>query len=597
MRERLSFDPFVLPFTIGLVYIIVFLTAATVRVIKGLPAEDRQRLLKGFFGPKFFVSVKEVFLECLIHKKIFKRNSWLGYMHMSIAFGWFMLILLGHIEVKFYAPHRFNLPYFPIFFRYFMMATETTLKGALFFFLMDFFLLLTLSGVFLAILKRVRKKRFGMRRTTRLKIGDTFAMYALWAIFPLRLLAESFTSNVGGGSFLTRGFGLIFENFVSNPNNTLPIWWAYSIALGVFFVALPHSRYMHIPSEILLIFMRNSGIKINTDKQVSGYAKVSIYSCSRCGICIDPCQMMSAARMNKRASVYFLRQVRHKEKETENSAFSCLMCGRCVDACPVGIDSCSIKQSVRNKSLPIGTSNQYSYLPAESVPANSPDVLYFAGCMTHLTPAIKGAMQSILNHASVSYRFMDENGSICCGRPLLLAGQTEAAQRLMDANKKIIENSGAKTLVTSCPICYRAFNETYGLKVEVLHHTQYIYRLMEEGKLKVSKSDKSMVFHDSCELGRYSSIYDEPRSVLNQLATLVPTSHDGKEGLCCGGSIGTTRMNATQRKKIAVDAADKLTVAKPDCLVTSCPLCKKTFANATSYPVKDIAQVVEEALV
>lgn len=596
MKERLSYDPFVLPFTFGIIYIVAYLIIATIRVINSLPKEDKQRLVKGLFSKRIFISIKEIFLECLLHRKIFQRNKWLGFMHMSIAFGWFMMILIGHIEVKLYAPQRFNLPYYPLFFRYFVMETETTLRGGLFFFLMDFFLLLTLTGIGMAMYKRINKRRFGMRRTTRLRLGDTIAMYTLWAIFPLRLLAESFTSNVSGGSFLTRGFGLVFENFVSNPDHTLPIWWAYSIALGVFFVALPHSRFMHIPTEALLIVLRNSGIKV--EKRNKGYATVGIYSCSRCGMCLDPCQMVSAARLNNRASVYFLRQVRHNEKETENTANSCLMCGRCVDACPVGIDSCSIKQNVRyERTLPTGTAQQYSYLPEPTAVEIKPEILYFAGCMTHLTPGIKQSMQTILNQAKVNYLFMDEEGSICCGRPLLLAGQTNAANRLIEANKKIIEESGAKTLVTSCPICYRAFNETYNLPIKVLHHTEYLERLVDEGRIKLQKGLKNFVYHDSCELGRYSNIYEQPRNVLKNIAYLQPTPHDGKDGLCCGGSIGSTLLTSTQRKKIAAEAAGKLTEKQPDCLVTSCPLCKKTFDNTTTTEVKDIAQVVEEALV
>ena len=110
MKERLNYDPFVLPFTFGIVYILTYLLVATIRVIKSLPKEDKQRLVKGLFSKKIFISLKEIFMECLLHRKIFQHNKWLGFMHMSIAFGWFMIILIGHIEVKLYAPTRFNLP-------------------------------------------------------------------------------------------------------------------------------------------------------------------------------------------------------------------------------------------------------------------------------------------------------------------------------------------------------------------------------------------------------------------------------------------------------------------------------------------------------
>ena len=253
MKERLSFDLFVLPFTIGIAYIVLYCTIGIVRIIREMPAEDRRKLYRSLFSVKVFSSIKEIFLECLIHRKIFKKNALLGYMHMSIAFGWFMMIFLAHIEVKLFAPHRFNLPYYPIFFRYFTVITENTLKGAFFFFLMDFFLLMTLSGIGLAIFKRIRSRIFGMKRTTRLKLGDTIAMYSLWAIFPLRLLAESFTTSAGGGSFLTNSFGNLFENFVSNYLLMSPTWLLYSNALGIFCVALSHSRCMRKLTERLRI--------------------------------------------------------------------------------------------------------------------------------------------------------------------------------------------------------------------------------------------------------------------------------------------------------------------------------------------------------
>ena len=73
-----------------------------------------------------------------------------------------MLIVIGHIEVLLYTPHRAKLLYYPIFFRYFVAETESTMEGAVLFFLMDFFLLMVLSGITLAIIKRIRSRLFGM---------------------------------------------------------------------------------------------------------------------------------------------------------------------------------------------------------------------------------------------------------------------------------------------------------------------------------------------------------------------------------------------------------------------------------------------------
>ncbi len=240
------------------------------RILLQLPAEDRKRFLKSLITPKTMLkNVKDIFCDCLLHVKIWKRNKLLGYMHSSIAFGWFMLIVIGHIEVLLYTPHRAKLLYYPIFFRYFVAETESTMEGAVLFFLMDFFLLMVLSGITLAIIKRIRSRLFGMRRTTRPSFLDMIGLYSLWAIFPLRLLAEGFTANISGGSFLTKSLNHLFSAFLSDTTNILPCWWAYSCALCVFFVVLPFTRYMHIPSEILLIPMRNAGLKIRNARRAS----------------------------------------------------------------------------------------------------------------------------------------------------------------------------------------------------------------------------------------------------------------------------------------------------------------------------------------
>ena len=591
MRERFIYDPFVLPFMIGFIFICLYMIAGIISTIKELPYEDRKKLGKSIFSRKIFVSIKEIFMECLFHRKIFKRNHILGFMHASIAFGWFMLIVLGHIEVRLYCPERVSLPYFPIFFRFFMMKTESTLGGSLLFFLMDATLLIILIGIGLAIYKRINSRLMGMRRTTRLKMGDRIAMYSLWAIFPLRLLAESFTSGIGGGSFLTRGFGLVFESFVANEALIRPMWWAYSIALGTFFFALPVSRYMHIPAEILLIVLRNAGIK--SKKTNIGYGNIELYSCSRCGICIDACQMSVAARLDRKTTVYFMRMLRQRKSDIEAAAQQCIMCGRCVQACPVGIDSCRLKQNVR-RSESFYSPTQYKYFPPTETIRT--DVLYFAGCMTHLTPGIVKAMQKIFKRADINYRMMDEGGGICCGRPLMLLGQEKSAALMIEKNTDIILQSNAELLVTSCPICYKIFNEEYSLPIPVMHHTQYIEQLIDKGAVAVNHTGLSAVYHDPCELGRNSGIYNPPRHTLRQIATLVSARYEREEGLCCGAGIANAVLTNSHRRKIAQDALQKLTEEKPDVLVTACPLCKKTFTGAGSQKVEDIAEVVSRAM-
>jgi Fe-S oxidoreductase len=95
----------------------------------------------------------------------------------------------------------------------------------------------------------------------------------------------------------------------------------------------------------------------------------------------------------------------------------------------------------------------------------------------HQTPAIKKAMQSLLSEAVINYWFMDETGGFCCGRPMMLAGHKEQADLMIGKNRRIILESGAKTLVTSCPICYKVFAKDYDLNIRIVHHTQYLLEL------------------------------------------------------------------------------------------------------------------------
>jgi len=596
MRERFLFgyDPFVLPFTLAMVFIILYLLIGAGRVILALTKDERLSLVKSLNPARLLNTTKEIFVDCLLHVKVFKRNIVLGYMHFSIAFGWFMLIFIGHIEVLLYTPQRNGVLYYPVFFRYFVMETQQTLRGSFFFFLMDLFLLMVLSGIGLAIFKRFRSRALGMRRTTKLKIGDRLVLYSLWAIFPLRLLAESFTANISGGSFLTTSINHLVHGFVTNPENALPIWWCYSIALSTFLFTLPFSRYMHIPTEIMLIILRNAGIKATSYR--NGYAECEIYSCSRCGICIDACPMGVNTGDIKFSSVYTIRLLRRREDAIE-SAEKCLMCNKCVEVCPVGINSTQIKLLYRQKSNN-NKSHNFSYLPDKIGKESLNKVLYYAGCMTHLSPSIYISLFKILRSAGIEYTFMDSDGSVCCGRPLLLSGDISGSRKLIEKNTEYIKASGCKTLLLSCPICYKVFKEEYKLEgIEIMHHSQYLNELVKIGRLKLSKGTEKLVYHDPCELGRGSGVYNQPRELLSYVGDLKASPEERGESICCGGSLGSLTLSYDKRKKITEHALVSLNTLNPDTLVTACPLCLKTFSPLNNKRTVDISQIVSEHII
>ena len=605
MNDRIAsgYADFVLPFVVGMVFVLGYCLFSLIRILWELPGDDRRRFLRSLVTPRTALrNIRDIFLDCLIHVKLWRRNPLLGYMHSSIAFGWFMIIVLGHLEVMLFVPHRIHFFYYPIFFNYFVAETSGTVQGAALFFLMDFFLLMILSGIALAIIKRIRSRWFGLRRTTRPSLLDRIGLYALWSIFPLRLLAEGFTAHISGGSFLTVPLNSLFRSFLGNDMNMLPTWWAYSCALCVFMCVLPFTRYMHIPAEMLLIPLRNAGLTIRHPRR--GLAKVEVYSCPGCGVCIDACPMTVKKANVRDTTVYLNRNIRRgNERRIEEISDKCLLCGKCTALCQVGVEGPVLRIAQRARRS-FGLEPDFSSLslaPAlatmerfDGTQQAGERVAYFAGCMTQLTPGISRSVESLLKKAGVDYRFIDRDGGLCCGRPMLTTGRFRQAWQLIRKNSELIRASGATTLLLSCPICYKVFREHYKLEgIRVVHHSVYFHELMQQGRLDPVKGDLNYVFHDPCELGRGSGIYEEPRRILGRSGYLTEAEKNRAESICCGGSLGSLTLDFQARADITEAALRNLTVGGPDVIVTACPLCRSTLRRYADRPVRDLAEVLD----
>ena len=589
------FADFCIPFIAGAT---VMFTAIAIKYflwLRGLPKGDKILIIKGIFSPRVITATWEVVRESLLHHHIFKVNPLLGYMHMSLAFGWFLLISVGWIETIAYLGLKMIPLQGHVFFKYFAALNGINEHKPMFDFAMDFLLLFVLSGVALAWIKRMRSRAMGMKKTTQHISFDRIALTALWFVFPVRLLCESVTSAIyGGGGFLTGGIGSLLAAGINiDILNAIyePLWWLYSCALGVFFVAMPFSRYMHIFTEIPLIYLRH--FRLRPEAKEKSYDNFEVEACSRCGICIDPCQLQMQLGINDVQSVYFLRD-RRKNRLQQKIANNCLMCGRCEQICPVGINLNTLRLNSRTSMRNIPNESRYKYLKNLDRSSGEGRVGYFAGCMTLLTPNTLSAMQRIFDAAHEDVWWADKNGGVCCGRPLKLSGESDSAQKMIDYNKSLFYKHNITTLVTSCPICLRIFNEEYKLDgIEVLHHSEYILRLIQQGRLHVNYStEQTFTYHDPCELGRGSGIYDEPRAVIEAIGSLLEPSHTRKNALCCGSSLANTAINDSQQLTIARNVAEDLDNTGADTIVTACPLCKKAIARGATHKVKDLSEIV-----
>jgi len=215
--------------------------------------------------------------------------------------------------------------------------------------------------------------------------------------------------------------------------------------------------------------------------------------------------------------------------------------------------------------------------------SDNPEVLYWAGCMaSYRLKETATSMARILGAAGVSFTTLgDEEGE--CGSVLIRMGHWIEAKRIAKENKTKLEETGAKTLVTSCPACFKTFANDYPklfgieLKLEILHSSQLLERLIGAGKMTLPKLNLKVAYHDPCYLGRHLNIYDPPRKVIKAMSGVDLREHPKSRWLsaCCGAG-GAASFKYTHESLAVEQAAKRVKQLKgtgAEAIVTSCPFC------------------------
>ena len=241
-----------------------------------------------------------------------------------------------------------------------------------------------------------------------------------------------------------------------------------------------------------------------------------------------------------------------------------------------------------------------------------PDILFWVGSAGSFDDRAKNislAFVKILNAANINFAVLGEEES-SSGDAAKRAGNEFLFQMQALGNIEVMNSYNIKKIVTACPHCFNTIKNEYpslGGKYEVLHHTEFLKSLIENGKLKIpngSFKGKKITYHDPCYLGRANNIYEIPREILKKLdAELVEMKSCKSKGLCCGA--GGAQM-FKEPEKGDVDIKDirikQALETKSDIIAAACPFCNTMLSDGlknkvpeNSTSIMDISQIIEKA--
>ncbi|NVN99481.1 MAG: 4Fe-4S dicluster domain-containing protein [Geobacteraceae bacterium] len=385
------------------------------------------------------------------------------------------------------------------------------------------------------------------------------------------------------------------------------------------------------------------------------------FSCTECGRCQDSCpanathkplnprQIIHTIKTNLMANAAELQSgspvktplvgAEGEGTNTEEAIWSCTTCGACIEACPVLIEQMpkiikmrrhlvqmksqfpeellNLFENMEQRSNPWGIAptertKWSSIMDVKSFDEKETEYLFYIGCagtfdsrQKHVTVSLA----TILNAAKISWGVLGKDEK-CCGDSARRLGNEFLFDKLAKENVELFKARGVKKIITQCPHCFSTLKNDYrqyGLEIEVIHHAELLQRLLAEGKIKPNREVKelgSIIYHDSCYLGRHNDIYEQPRDVITKVTGEEPKEFgkNRENAFCCGAGGGRMWMEEHEGERINVTRVKEALESSPDTICVACPYCMTMFedgvkdVNSGNVRIRDIAEVVAEGL-
>ncbi len=312
-----------------------------------------------------------------------------------------------------------------------------------------------------------------------------------------------------------------------------------------------------------------------------------------------------------------------------NRIYDCSLCGYCLWRCPPGVktvDAISAARAhlvekkchpkihtefadrIRNHKNPYDElpEKRYAWIPPSLKFPRRAEVLYFVGCTSSMrSPQIAASTVELLRAAKVDFTIMSDE--TCCGSIMFRTGMRELGKEQVENNLQMIEETGASTIVFSCPGCYKTFADDYphltktSLDQELKHISEYVIQVDE---LKFTKQvNARVVYHDPCHLGRHLGVFEPPRELLNRIPGLETTEmqRNRNTASCCGAGAGVKGAFPEISMEIAKKRVKEALGTGATIISSACPFCKRNLQEATekiggSAEVYDIVELAAKSV-
>ena len=428
--------------------------------------------------------------------------------------------------------------------------------------------------------------------------------------------------------------------------HTLTWWFHMGLVFG-FLAWAPYTKLLHPLTAVLNIytapltpigsslhaidFDKDESLGVNALSSFTWKDLLDLDACTECGRCTAVCPANAVGKLlSPRDLILDLRHLSRTQDDfskpiidttpalSPEALWACTTCGACVESCPVSIAQMpkiidmrrhlAMEEAVLPDTMEkaIGSlearghpyaGTQFSrldWMKGLQVPQRADiqecDVLLWVGCggaLVERNQRVTRAMAQLLEKAGVRYAVLGREER-CTGDPARRMGNEFLFQNLARENIATLQRYQVKTVVTACPHCFNTIRNEYpelGGNFEVLHHSQFLERLVSEGKLSPkAQSEAKVTFHDPCYLGRQNKIFDAPRQLvqLSIRPASIEMEKSRENSFCCGGGGGMSFVDEPANQRVNQERARQVLETGADVVAVACPFCMTMLEDGVS---------------